>query len=262
MIKPSACPTHQCRAWWLTRLIVAAVVLLMARPSSCLAQFRNDRTDILAVYVFNGSDESTFKARLEDQAKLLVERIAKVVSIEDSQKQKLTLAATGDLTRFYRELEIVREQTKGLNIQKQQDMQKAWEFVMPVRERIETGILNEGSLFEKVIGSVLTVEQRQQYDQYLREKEIAQYKAILHAAIADMEKVLPLASHQRTALIQLVESKPFPQKVARRNLPTVGYVFLGRLSTKETTAIFDDEQQAVFEKLKQRYAGHAGGISW
>ena len=254
------------RSLLITVLVVASVMAWIVRPGQCLAQVqvggRVRQADILSMYVFNGSDESTFKKQLDDQTKLVVDLIAKVVSIDDSQKRKLNLAVAGDLTRFYRELEIVREKTKDLDIQNQADMQKAWQEVMPVRKRADEGILSENSLFDKVLGSVLSLEQREQYNKYLRDKEIALFKAILRAAVSDMEKSLPLTSQQRTDLIELVEKKPFPRRITRAYHAYVGVILLGRLSDQETAAILDEHQQKTFNKLKQQYEAYANGVTW
>lgn len=218
--------------------------------------------DILAMYVFNGVDEATFKKQLDDQAKVVVDRIVKITGIDESRRQKLMLAATGDLRRFYRELETVRMQTKDLDTQNQEQMQKAMQMVMPIRQRVSAGILNEASLFEKLLEAVLTEDQRAAYDEYLRKRERALCTAVLHATIADMEKSLPLTVEQRTKLLDLLEANPFPKKVQGRSLYNVGWLLLARLDDAEVAKILDAQQQQAFRQLTKQFENQAGGLTW
>jgi hypothetical protein len=245
-------------------LVAAAIMWCSIGVSSrSMAQgLRPARQDILEMYVFNGVDEATFKKQLNDQAKLVVDRLTKITAIDEAQQQKLKLAATGDIRRFYRELEIARDKTKEIDIQDQEEMQKAWQVVMPIQQRMNEGILNESSLFEKLLEAVLTVEQRSAYDKYLREREHALYASIASATIADMEKSLPLRSKQRAELRELLESSPFPKKVPNHFLYIVGWVLLGRLDEAKTAVILDEQQQKTFKQLTQQYENQAGNFTW
>ena len=239
----------------------AAQVKGAARLRAAQAQIQA-RQDILAMYVFNGVDEATFKKQLDDQAKLVVDRIVKITSINDVQRQKLTLAATGDLHRFYRELEAVREKTKEFDIQNQEQMQKAWQIISPVQQRVQAGILNETSLLEKLLGTVLTVEQRTAYDEYLQKRERNLCTAVLHATIADLEKSMPLTVEQRTKLLVLLEANPFPKKVQNGFLYNVGWVLLARLDGTEVAKILDDSQHKTFKRIAKQFENQAGGLTW
>jgi len=249
------------------QFVLVAVVLLtctigVTRQSLAQVRMGAARQDILAMYVFNGIDEATFKKQLDEQTKLVVDRIVKITAIDDAQRRKLTLAATGDLHRFYRELETVREETKDFDIQNQEQMQKVWQIVSPVQQRVNAGILNETSLFEKLLAAVLTVEQRAAYDEYLRKRERALCTAVLHATIADLEKSLPLTVEQRTRLLALLEANPFPKKVQNGSLYNVGYVLLARLNDTEVAKILDESQHKTFKGITKQFENQAGGLTW
>lgn len=255
-----------CEIFRLQIVLIAVVILTcplgVTRQSLAQVQIRPARQDILAMYVFNGVDEATFKKQLDEHAKLVVARIVKITAIDDVQRQKLMLAATGDLRRFYRELETVREKTKDLDIQNQEQMQKAWQIMSPVQQRVRAGILNETSLLEKLLGAVLTVEQRTAYDEYLRKRERNLCTAVLHATIADLEKSLPLTVDQRTKLLELLDANPFPKKVQNGSLYNVGWVMLGRLNDTEVTKILDDLQLKTFKRITKQFENQAGGLTW
>lgn len=221
------------------------------------------RQDVVAMYLFNGQNENTYRSRLEHQSELRVERLSQIVRLSEPQLEKLKWAVQGDLNRFYRDMSLIREQTKDLNLQDQADMQKAWQLVMPLQQRASRGIVtSEDSLLEKVLSSTLSQEQQVQYKAYLQERQLAEFKAILRMTIADMEKTLPLTAQQRTQLIKLVESKDFPRKVDSQYAPFVGFIMLGRLSRLEVQEILDEHQQAVFQQLKEQYKAYENGVTW
>ena len=246
--------------------IIAAAMLICTIGSThrAAAQGRAAvvRQDILAMYVFNGADEAAVKKQQDDGATVLVDRIVQITGIDESQRQKLTLAATGDLQRFYRELDLVREQTKDFDIQNQEQMQKAWQIMSPVQQRVHQGIFSQASLFEKILKAVLTEDQRTSYDEYLRKRERNLCTAVLHATIADMEKSLPLTGEQRTKLLELLEANPFPKKVQNGSLYNVGWVLLERLDDTEVAKILDSQQQQTFKKMTKQFENQAGGLTW
>lgn len=214
------------------------------------------------MYLFRGADEAQFKRQLEQGIHLRIGRIGEVVALDAEQLSKLQLAAHGDLSRFYSEMGAVREQTKDLDPQKNEDAQKAWNLIMPLQQRIQQGLIGEKSLLERVLASTLTPEQRLKYDQFQREREIASYKAILRVTIADMEKSLPLTSQQRTDLIKLLLSSEFPSSVDRQMLPYVGWAMLSRLKLDDVAEILDEQQLETFTKLKEQQVGIVRMIRW
>lgn len=214
------------------------------------------------MYLFRGADEATYKRQLEQSLEMRAERVSKVAGLDAAQESKLKLAVQGDLGRFYREIMTVREATKALNIQNAADQQRAWQEVMPLQQRAAKGILDENSLFEKMLSVTLTAEQREKYDNYLRERDVAHFTSILKMTVADMEKSLPLTERQRTELIQLVVNKPFPRRIPIEQEAYVGYIILSRLSDLETANLLDEHQQKTFAKWKQQYGNFGNGVRW
>lgn len=223
----------------------------------CHAQFGVQQPDILSMYLFNGSDEATFRRQLEQRSHVRIARIAEVVGLDEAQRSKLELAAHGDLSRFYRELDHVRQKTKGLNPQNNEDMQKAWEHIMPIQQKATQGIVTDDSLSERILRSLLTDEQKAKYIEFLQERRAAQFHAILRITVADLEKALPLTEKQRAALIKLVEDKPLPDNVQLRQQGMqayLGFVMLGRLKDDELKDVLDEQQLKTFRQLTEQYA--------
>ena len=243
-------------------LTVVCAVVGAIIPCQLRAQFAAQRQDILAMYLYNGSDEATFKRRMEQSTEMQVKRMAEVAQLDIAQSQKLQLAARGDLSRFYRELERVRNKVKDLDARKGNDMQKAWQEISPLQRRIAQGIIDDDSLLERVMSTLLSPEQDQKYRQYLRERLAARYRSILLITIADLEKALPLTAKQRSELIKLLESKKFPQKCQPGLEAYVGQAMLSRLSADEVQQILDEEQRKTLTRLNEQYAPMANNFTW
>ncbi len=243
-------------------LIVSWASFGMIMPSQLSAQFGAPRQDVLAAYLFNGSDEATFKRRMEQSTEMRVKRMAEVAQLDASQLQKLQLAARGDLSRFYRELERVKVKVKDVDMRNGNDMQKAWQEIAPLHTRLANGLIAEDSLLERVMSSLLSSEQEQKYRDYLRERQVARYRSILLVTIADLEKVLPMTAKQRSDLIKLLEGKKFPGKCQPGLEAYVGQAMLARLNEDEAKKILDAEQCKTLARLNEQYAPMANNFTW
>jgi len=241
---------------------VGLLVISAALGEPSQAQFRAARQDVMSMYLYNGRDEATFKKNLEQQTDLKIEQISRLVQLDEAQLEKLELAAHGDLSRFYRELERIREQVKGFSPENGNDMQQAWQVISPLQQRIAAGIFDENSLLERVLCTLLSPEQHQTYRAGQRERQLYRYKSVLRMTIADLEKALPLTAKQRTELIKLVEEKNFPRACPQNLESYVGYAMLARLSEQETKELLDAEQHKTFHQLSLQYAQFMNNFTW
>ncbi len=214
------------------------------------------------MYLYNGADEAAFRKQLENRAQIRVRRIAEVVSLTPDQLAKLQLATHGDLSRFYRELEHVRQKTKGLDPQKQNDMRKAWELISPVQQRVAHGIVGEDSLTDRILLSLLDEQQQTKYVEYQQQRQAAQFRSILRITVSDLEKSLPLTEKQRDELIKLVEGKELPEMVdiQQQRQAYIGFAMLARLKDTELTDLLDKQQLLTFRKLTEPYANMLIGL--
>jgi hypothetical protein len=228
----------------------------------CHGQLPNQRPDIVGTYLYQGADESTFKKQLEQQIDMRIERISQVVALEPQQLRKVKLAAQGDVSRFYRELDKVKSNVQGLDPNDPNDVRSGWVAVQPLQRRLSRGIIDEVSLLERVLSTVLGPEQKQIYHDYLRERQEARYRAILRMTISDLEKTLPLTTQQRDAMITILEGKKFPRSTTSTLESYVGYAMLARLSDSEIAQFLDAPQRKVFLELTQQYAQWMNNFTW
>jgi hypothetical protein len=218
--------------------------------------------DFVTLYLFNGISEETWKKNLEKRVELRLFRIEEIVGLEEAQRTKLELALKGDLCRFYRSMALAREQTKGLDMRNQNDVQKGWQIIMPLQQQAAKGVIDENSLFEKVLSIILTEKQRGQYDDYSRKRQRTQVNAFINMTIVEIEKSLPLSAHQRQALVKIIQEKPLPALIPANATPYVGYAMLSRVTAADLQDLLDESQQKVFLQIQQQYAGQARAIKW
>lgn len=248
------------RSFQLPAMIVA--LFAAAACQEAHAQFGIQQRDIIAMYLFNGQDEATFKNQLESSCNLRVKRIFEVIGLDAEQKRKLDFAIRGDINRLYREMEFVRHQTKDLNLQDQADMQKAWQVMQPLYTKVtSTGIVGDDSLFERVLESTLTSEQQDDYRAYMSERQRAEVDGLTRLALAELEKSIPLLAEQRQQIISQALELDYPRKIQRGMESMVGFLRLSKLPDEEMQEILDAEQYAAFQKFKQQYL-RLGGIGW
>lgn len=220
--------------------------------------------DIVAMYLFNGQDEATFKRQLEAGTSLRVARIAKIVGLKEEQQSKLEWAIHGDLNRFYHDIELVREKTKGLSVNQQDELQRAWEHISPLYEKVRgSGVIGQDSLFEKVLAATLDRDQSRRYHDYLNDRQRAESWAMLRMSLAELEKAIPLMADQRAKLVALLE-KENPRREPGFGQPGInGFREIANLQDEDVQSILDDEQYAAFKKFQQTYQGFRfGGIAW
>jgi hypothetical protein len=239
-----------------------AALLLFGQPSRAQAQF-GARQDIVSVYLFNGQDEATFRKQLETRSMLRVAQVAEVAQLDEATLEKLNLAVRGDLNRFYRCIAAVREATKDYDMQNQEEMQKAWQEIMPLQQRIAAGVLEEeGSLFSKVLECSLTEEQTTAYEAYLAERQRAKSLAIVKMTLAEMQSSIPLLAKQRNALVDTLMNKKFPRRVPEGYEAFLGYIMMTKLDDKELESILDRQQVLAFKKLIAQYEAYGNAVTW
>ena len=248
-------PVSQLLLRWSALLLLCVTTWQVTCPA-CQAQFGAQSRDLLAMYLFDGVGEATFRTRLERSTQVRIDRIAEVVGLDEAQRAKLELANQGDLCRFYREIDQVREKVKGLDPQNNNDLQAAWVHIMPLRERLTKGIIGESSLSERILQNLLNDDQQTRYQQFRSERQIAQYRAIVRICISELEQSVPLTEKQRTGLIKLLDEKILSRnEFADQQMKAYyGYILLAGLPKDRLAELLDVQQRDALQKLIAPYA--------
>lgn len=166
--------------------------------------------------------------------------------LTDEQKQKLTLAAGGDVKRFFDEVETVRK--KFMAVRKDQNaFGQIWQDIQPLQTKLATGLFGDRSLFAKTLHKTLAPEQVVKYDAIQEERKRFRYRAAIEVAIITLESTVPLRHDQREGLIKLLvdETQP-PDAFGQQDQQYVLYA-LATVPKEQVKSLLDDRQWKLLE---------------
>jgi hypothetical protein len=250
------------RAVWLVVVTVCHASLLVC-PAQAQARFIvPDERDIVAIYLFNGQDKAGFRKSIEDRAALQVRQVAAAANVEAEEIEKLELAAQGDVKRFFRKVDELQESTKGLSMQNQNDMQKAWGLIQPLQEQIARGLFDKDSLFQRVLMSSLKPAQQEAYREYLEERKAAEIESLIKISVSEIDRSIPLLAKQRRELVRLLSERPRPKTFPEGYAPYVGFVILARVDRADLATFLDEKQLMAVSELQQMYKAYEGVVEW
>ncbi len=238
----------------LTYIALAIVAFVLPAPSA-RAQFGDQ--SIVNMYIYQGQGRAVYVEQLKSATSSRIEMIERACKIDEAGSRKLRFAAKGDLNRFINLVDELHEETKDLNIQDQADMQKAWQAVQPIYEKAQKkNILDDDSLFQKLLPKLLSGEQREAYERHLRLREKTRREAVIRTTIVEIENSMPMLAEQRKQLFELLSTSKPLQNVPEGYVPFLGYIQLCKLEEEKLTAFLDKQQMKVIEQFRERYRGY------
>lgn len=111
-----------------------------------------------------------FRKRMEANANVEIESVARHVLLTEAQKKKLTLAARGDVEQVITRAAELRPKLTSKPIDQQQYVVLMREL-QPLRMTQQFGLIGENSLFRKTLRHTLTDEQRVRWQSLERERQ-------------------------------------------------------------------------------------------
>jgi hypothetical protein len=193
---------------------------------------------------------------------LQLAEIDRVCKLSESQKQKLQLAARGDLQRLLSEAAIFRlKYDKLMKGQKGNDpnafnevWQQMHEELQPLQMRMMRGLTSDPkSLFMKVLPKTLTAEQQQAYDVVALERLRFRYEASVAASLHQLDDVVVINEEQRAALAKVLLAMP-PPRLSGQYYTYVIWMRLGLAPQEKLEPLFEAAQwktlKAHFDQFK------------
>ncbi len=249
-------------------LVAAVVVFAMplfacaapddGEPPPVAAQANNDFNmdeSNFDQWVFQGSgDAATGRARIASQLKLKVDELVRVCQLTDEQKKKLSLAARGDMKRFFDDVEAVRK--KFLAVRKDQNaFQTIWQEIQPLQQKLSAGLFGEASLFGKSLRKTLTDDQQAQYRVVVEERRRFRYRATIDASLITLGNTVTLRAEQHDALLKLLVEETQPPHIFGRYDNYLVLYRLAKLPAKQIKPLFDDRQWKLMQPQFQQGLG-------
>jgi hypothetical protein len=154
---------------------------------------------------------ATPQQQFETQLSGRLSRLDATCELTHHQRVKLELAARGDIARFQSELAPVHDELVGQSFD-QNRFDAVFQKIAPFQERIRRGILDDGSLFQKVLANTLDGEQRLAYERAESEQIAFQYRAAVKLFVATLDATAPMLDKQREDLLALLLKTTQPPK--------------------------------------------------
>jgi|GEM_PF-733454 len=179
--------------------------------------------------------------RLETLANLRIAEVDRAVHLSEAQKQKLQLAARGDIKRFF---DLVEEKRKVF-VEVRNDQQKFAAFypqLTPLREKFQKGLVGADSLLDKSLRKTLDEQQLIALDTLNHQRKQLSQKAILGRVVVSLDNALGLRAEQRQQLRKLIveETRP-PRTSSPYDVPVILYQ-VAALSHDRLKPIFHESQ--------------------
>jgi hypothetical protein len=188
-------------------------------------------------------NESGCREWLEASLRLKADEIKRDFGLSDRQKEKLELAGKGDIDRFLRRVELLKETWPPGQIP-----QVLFNFNVvapewwPLSQALEQGLFESGSLFHKVLSTALRPDQVVRYGQIDSERRMYRYKAHLELVVMQLDSFLSLSDDQRGRLMQLVLEKTRPLRCSDGVASRVVLAQMSNLSEGTLKPLFDSRQ--------------------
>ena len=228
--------------------------------SNAAAQFfapQAAQQDLVAMFAFNGFADDQIEKQLHAEAQQFVRFVDGVATLEEVQKKKLKVAADADVRRFFREVESVRNEIKKQGLG-QNNINEAWQIIMPIQMKVQQGIFNEGSLFDRVIQSTLTKRQETDFRDELKRRRSRRWNVLTRANLAEIERTsMPLSREQRDKLVKTLLDVELPAKLNKQMDGYAGYLRLLLIEDRdaELKKFLTAKQMKVIQQYRDRYRG-------
>ncbi len=194
------------------------------------------------------------RERIKARLKIHLDELDRICSLTSEQKQKLTLAAQGDMKRLFDEIEVVRIKFRAVR-KNQNAFNEIWKDINPLRQKISSDLFSGKSFYGKTVRNTLTSEQLVSYDTVANERRQFRYKATIAVAFTNLEKIVPLKNSQRQVLMEMVlnETKP-PRTFGSMDYQLV-VLQLSRFPEERFKKVLDDRQWKLLEAHLAQYRG-------
>jgi hypothetical protein len=245
----------------LTLLVAAAAVMFASQEHSPLAVaqqplFRIEEQQLMSWAFENQPSLAAARKRSAELLAGQLDFVGAIGTLTPSQRRRLELAGQGDITRFFQQAEtLIRQQPTG--DLPQEEYNKIWNALSPVRTRYARGLHAHGSLFEKTVHTALDEKQAQAYEALEEERARRNYRALAMAAVAELEIKLPLTIKQRTRLLELIMSRTKPPRARVDDYLQYRLVMykMSQIPVEELKPIFPESEWKLLSATMQEAKG-------
>ena len=207
-------------------------------------------------WIFQGSGNAAAgRAGIHSHLKLKLDELVRVCELTEAQQKKLMLAASGDMKRFFDDVEVLRK--KFLAVKNDQNaFQNIWQEISPLQIRQSAGLFGETSLYAKTLRRTLTDEQQVRYRIVVEERNRFRYRAAIDVSLVTLGNSAGLRPEQHEALLKLLIEETRPPNLFGQNDNYAVMYRLAMLPAQKVRPLVDERQW----KLLQQQLNQARGL--
>lgn len=194
-----------------------------------------------------GQNAATGRKQIESRLSLQLEELEKRCRLTNDQKEKLELAARGDIKRFFERVDGSRKKFQAVGNDANR-INEIWPDIEPLQQKLHVGLFDDQSLFAKTLEKTLDEEQAASYRAVQLERRKFRYKAAIGAALLKLDVAVPLRDEERRKLLDvLLEETPPPEQFGPFDYHYVMYR-LATLPDGKLNGLFDDVQRKMLAR--------------
>lgn len=183
----------------------------------------------------NDGSAANAEQRILNRIELQLAELNQVCQLDDAQKQKLQIAARGDLQRLLSEAAPLRQKFNKLVKDQMLEgpnamevYQRLYQELQPLQLRISKGLTDEpASLLMKVLPRTLTAEQQAKYEALTNKRRLLRYQANIAVCLVNLEDVVFLSELQRDTITTMLLTMPPPRQSGQYET----YIIFGRMGS-------------------------------
>jgi hypothetical protein len=254
-----------------TTWIVLAGALLLAPARPAAAQDDWDAADRAAVagpvrqpqfnvemnlnqWIFRNANVAQARDRIDSLLTLRLDCLERGGGLSKAQIEKLQWAGRADVMRFFRDVDALKEECKGLNFNDQR-FQQIWPKVNALQGRLSTGLFDDNSLFHKVLEGMSRSGTSPPFQQQERQRRKFRQRAAIELALTTFEMGVPLTDIQRQKFLKLLVEELEPPKRFGGMDQYVVFYQASKLDEQKLRPIFDDAQWRAVNEMFRRARG-------
>ena len=233
------------------RLALFFVVLSCSLcPKIAWSQF-NITVEQFDQWVFsNTGNEQGARAAMKSRVETEIMKLeSQLLPLSDTQKDKIRLAGSGDIKRFFDDYAEAREKFLAMGEIGQEKINEAYQLASPLMQRLNQGLFGDDSLLQKVAYSTLTPVQTELVEERRKIVRQRQTDRVFRVFIAQLENTIPITGEQRVKLSELLRNRIKLKKPGSQHSDAVIYLKLSELPEKVFEPIFDEQQITALNAL-------------
>lgn len=191
---------------------------------------------------------------IETQLKLQIDELNEICELTAAQHDKLKLAASSDVKRFFDEVSTLRKKVVSGKLD-QNAWNNIWQEIQPLRNKQSTGLFGESSFYCKTVRKTLNPEQLARYEAVCGERRRFRYHASVEVAITNLETTVPLRQSQHEAIVRWLLETTEPPVVVTPYDTTLILYRLTQIPESTLKPFFNVEQWKQLQEQLNQYRG-------